>query len=51
MINNKLILCVILAGGRGSRLDGKGKYSNYYVEEHYWSMFTQEWPPNKPNSS
>ena len=27
MINNKLILCVILAGGKGSRLDGKGKYS------------------------
>ena len=27
MLNNKLILCVILAGGKGSRLDGKGKYS------------------------
>ena len=27
MINNKLILGVILAGGKGSRLDGKGKYS------------------------
>ena len=30
MTKNKQILCVILAGGKGSRLDGKGKYSLNY---------------------
>ena len=35
MINNKLIQCVILAGGKGSRLDGKGKYSQLLCRKHY----------------
>ena len=33
MSKNKQIQCVILAGGKGSRLDGKGKYSQQLLSK------------------
>jgi len=33
MSKSKQIQCVILAGGKGSRLDGKGKYSQHLLKK------------------